>query len=197
MAKQLKAFRTTDASESEYSEVWSLNVDASAPGVPALLFPPDGSNVIPYTPQFSWSEERKGSPVSYTLNVADDSLFHGGPEYYEYTGIHATSYTLPDSLADSTTYYWRVEAADQAGNQSGWQEHPFRFYSLIFIRGDANGDGIVNVADVVYLVNYLYRTGDPPAPQEAGDVNCDGIVNVADVVYLVNYLYRGGNPPSC
>ena len=28
--------------------------------------------------------------------------------------------------------------------------------------GDANCDGIVNVADVVYLVNYLYRNGDPP-----------------------------------
>lgn len=65
------------------------------------------------------------------------------------------------------------------------------------LRGDANGDGIVNVADVVYLVNYLYRGGDPPTPEEAGDANCDGIVNVADVVYLVNYLYRGGDPPGC
>lgn len=65
------------------------------------------------------------------------------------------------------------------------------------IRGDANGDGVVNVADVVYLVNYLYRGGDPPIPMEAGDANCDGIVNVADVVYLVNYLYRGGDPPGC
>jgi hypothetical protein len=66
-----------------------------------------------------------------------------------------------------------------------------------FVRGDSNGDGIINVADVVYLVNYLYRGGDPPDPVEAGDANCDDIVNVADVVYLVNYLYRGGDPPGC
>jgi hypothetical protein len=63
--------------------------------------------------------------------------------------------------------------------------------------GDANGDGIVDVADVVYLVNFLYRNGDPPAPMEAGDANCDGIVNVGDVIYLVNYLYKDGPPPSC
>ena len=64
-------------------------------------------------------------------------------------------------------------------------------------RGDVNGDGIINIGDVVYLILYLYRGGDPPVPLEAGDANCDGIVNIADVVYLVNYLYRGGDPPGC
>lgn len=63
--------------------------------------------------------------------------------------------------------------------------------------GDVTGDGIVNIADVVYLVNYLYRGDDPPDPPEAGDVNCDGIIDVGDVVYLINYLYRGGPPPCC
>jgi hypothetical protein len=63
--------------------------------------------------------------------------------------------------------------------------------------GDATGDGVVNVADVVHVVNFLYRGGAPPIPMGAGDANCDGIVNVADVVYLVNYLYRGGDPPCC
>ena len=64
-------------------------------------------------------------------------------------------------------------------------------------RGDLNADGIVNVGDVVYLVNYLYRGGSEPCPVEAGDVTCDGIVNVGDIVFLVNYLYRGGDPPPC
>jgi hypothetical protein len=66
-----------------------------------------------------------------------------------------------------------------------------------YLVGDPNGDGIVNVADVVYLVNYLYRSGTEPDPPEAGDVTCDEVVDVADVVSLVNYLYRGGSEPSC
>jgi hypothetical protein len=66
-----------------------------------------------------------------------------------------------------------------------------------YLVGDASGDGIVNVADIVYLVNYLYRSGVEPNPPEAGDATCDDVVDVADIVYLVNYLYRGGPEPSC
>jgi hypothetical protein len=63
--------------------------------------------------------------------------------------------------------------------------------------GDANGDGVINIADVVYLLNYLFMGGLPPDPLEAGDANCDGLVNIADVVYLLNYLFTGGEPPGC
>ena len=66
-----------------------------------------------------------------------------------------------------------------------------------FVRGDTNGDGIINIGDVVYLVSYLYKSGPAPTPVESGDVNCDEIVNIGDVVYLVSYLYRNGPPPSC
>ena len=70
-------------------------------------------------------------------------------------------------------------------------------YVQKLIRGDANGDGVIDVADLVYLVNFLYRNGDPPTPMEAGDTTCDAIVDVADIVRLVSYLYRGGDPPYC
>lgn len=63
--------------------------------------------------------------------------------------------------------------------------------------GDVNGDGVIELGDVVYLINYLYRNGDPPIPMEAGDCNCDGIIELGDIVYLINYLYRGGDPPDC
>jgi hypothetical protein len=62
-------------------------------------------------------------------------------------------------------------------------------------RGDVNGDGIINIGDVVYLVSYLYKGGPAPDPEWVGDANSDGIVNIGDVVYLVSYLYKGGPPP--
>ena len=61
--------------------------------------------------------------------------------------------------------------------------------------GDANGDGMIDIGDVVFLVNYLYKNGAPPNPFAAGDVNSDGIVDLGDVVYLINYLFKGGPPP--
>ena len=65
-----------------------------------------------------------------------------------------------------------------------------------YLFGDANNDGTVNIADVVYIVNYLFIDGPEPVPLWiVGDVTCDMIVNIADVVYLVNYLFLNGPEP--
>jgi hypothetical protein len=66
-----------------------------------------------------------------------------------------------------------------------------------FLRGDTNKDGLINSADIAYLINYLFINGPAPVPLAAGDANCDGIINVTDVVYLINYLFIGGPPPGC
>lgn len=75
------------------------------------------------------------------------------------------------------------------------EEDTYTYGCFAFLRGDANKDNITNIADVIFLVNYLYRSGEAPDPVDLGDVNCDTIVNVGDLVYLVNYLFRGGDPP--
>lgn len=67
----------------------------------------------------------------------------------------------------------------------------------VYIVGDASGDGQIDIADVIYLINYLYKGGPSPNPIEAGDANCDQIINSADVVYLINYLFISGPPPAC
>jgi len=61
--------------------------------------------------------------------------------------------------------------------------------------GDANRDGHVTVSDVIYLINYLFKSGPPSNPAIAGDANCDGQVSVSDVIYLINYLFKSGPPP--
>jgi hypothetical protein len=66
-----------------------------------------------------------------------------------------------------------------------------------YMHGDANGDQILDVADAVFLLNYLYKNGDSPVPEECGDANCNGQVDLEDAIYLLNYLYRNGNPPPC
>jgi hypothetical protein len=70
-------------------------------------------------------------------------------------------------------------------------------HSRIYLCGDANSDGVVDVGDIVYLINYLFKGGFAPNPINTGDANSDGIVDVSDVVYLLNYLFRSGPAPSC
>lgn len=58
--------------------------------------------------------------------------------------------------------------------------------------GDLNGDGLVNVQDAIYLINFLFKNGPEPNPPPAGDLNCDCVTTVSDIIYLINYLFRGG-----
>jgi len=73
-----------------------------------------------------------------------------------------------------------------------------RAHGLPAACGDANGDYVVNVGDIVYLVTYLYKSGPAPlCPLARGDANKDGVINVGDVVYLVTFAYKGGPEPVC
>ena len=65
------------------------------------------------------------------------------------------------------------------------------------ICGNLNGDGELNVSDVVYLVNYVWRSGPPPTWPYIAEINNDGILDAVDMVYLVNYLFKSGPPPMC
>ena len=51
--------------------------------------------------------------------------------------------------------------------------------------GDVNGDGILNVLDVVTLVNIILNNDDYIL---AGDMNQDGALDVLDIVTLVNII---------
>ncbi len=72
------------------------------------------------------------------------------------------------------------------------------------IRGNvdylAGPGGEVDIADLTYLVQYLFREG--PAPPCLDEGNADGIVtggspvDVADLVILVEYLFWGGPAPA-
>ena len=66
-----------------------------------------------------------------------------------------------------------------------------------FLYGDANGDGLIDLADVVYLLNYLFKGDLPPDPMDSGDANCDGTVELGDAIYLLNYLFKDGPAPGC
>jgi hypothetical protein len=61
--------------------------------------------------------------------------------------------------------------------------------------GDLNQDGRANISDIVFLINYLFKSGPAPAYLASGDVNTDCEISVSDVVYFINYLFKGGPNP--
>jgi sugar lactone lactonase YvrE len=66
-----------------------------------------------------------------------------------------------------------------------------------YVCGDANGDSKINLLDISYIINALYRGGPKPNPLQAADVNHDGKMNLLDISYIINFLYHSGSAPSC
>ncbi len=64
-----------------------------------------------------------------------------------------------------------------------------------YVAGDASHDGTVDIADVLHIINYIFKSGPAPLPHIAGDANCDGADDIADAVYLISYIFKSGPPP--
>jgi hypothetical protein len=71
----------------------------------------------------------------------------------------------------------------------GMIEYPFRV-------GDLSIDGRVNVADIVAMVNIIFRSASVPCPIYAADTDCDRILSIADVIVMINY-WMGRSESAC
>ncbi|MEM7263295.1 MAG: hypothetical protein AAF488_15005, partial [Planctomycetota bacterium] len=60
-----------------------------------------------------------------------------------------------------------------------------------FIRGDANTDGLRNIADASYALDHIFLDG-PAACEDAIDANDDGELDVADPIFLLMSLFGSG-----
>lgn len=64
-----------------------------------------------------------------------------------------------------------------------------------FIRSDCNADSVIDIADGVYLINFLFGDGPAPVCDDACDSNDDSDLNVADSIYVWNYALLDGPAP--
>ena len=137
---------------------------------------------------FEPREDKKGD-VARTIfyfkvmysNVADENFFNQQKEILK-------DWHLQDPAdADEILRTWKI--ADYQQNKP----NPFvldeslivrSFFESEFILGDMNGDGNLNVLDVVELINQIL-SGENTTE---GDINGDGGNNILDVVALVNLV---------
>ncbi len=111
--------------------------------------------------------------------------------------IADTSYTFYNR--DEGTYFYKVRGQDA---EQQWSEFSGVRETYVldindFICGDVNETGTIDILDITFLINYLYKEGAAPVPYDAADVNSDMAVNLLDVTYLINHLYGSGPEPSC
>ena len=56
---------------------------------------------------------------------------------------------------------------------------------------------MINILDIVYLINNIYKSGPDAEPLESADVNHDISINILDIIYLINNMYKSGPDPEC
>ena len=65
------------------------------------------------------------------------------------------------------------------------------FLNNDFIPGDVNGDGVIGIADVTDLIDYILGTESASFVIEAADVSGDGVIGIADVTELIDQILTG------
>ena len=65
-----------------------------------------------------------------------------------------------------------------------------------FRRGDADGNGELNLSDAIMTLNHLFLGGPAPGCEDASDTDDNGEINLTDAVVVLNHLFRGGPTPG-
>ena len=174
----------------------------------------DTLRVIAFSPVDLIVTDPAGDSVSLTFNTIP-TAFYDTTQDYDLDGDKDDIVIIPNRLAGD----YQIEVVAEPGG-SGFYDlgiridggapamlamgqpcpgsgevDTFNCNVLWYKSGDANGDWIVDVGDVVFLINYLYKSGSVPDPLVSGDATCDGYVDVGDVVCLINYLFKSGPEP--
>jgi hypothetical protein len=71
-----------------------------------------------------------------------------------------------------------------------------RLQGADFLRGDANSDGTVSIADAYFLVAHLMFGGWYPECKDAGDANDDGRLMISDAIAILSTLGLGDPLPE-
>lgn len=140
----------SNASSSQWSDVWSFKISGEAPQQVILLSPTSGAQNMPSTPLFQW-ESLEGA-ASYTLEVSTTTSF--STTLVNKSGLTTTSWGTASDWESNTppelepgTYYWRVSSDLTQTTSAIWnftiqEEEGGGAITLTLVLSNLNGDPI-------------------------------------------------------
>jgi hypothetical protein len=179
-------------------ETWfTADTLATSPQKPNNVSPDDNSVEVSITPSLKASNfegaglaEHKASQWKITFKNNGETAFDSGRDTNNLTEID-----IPvGKLNYDTEYSWQVRYQDEVGAWSDWSdETSFKTESVEL--GDINGDGTVNIRDVILClrmsiglpvtINEDTYTEYPDWLKNRADMNEDEVVNIQDVILVL------------
>lgn len=122
--------------------------------------------------------------IYYPQGRADSQLVDFSPEDSPEHAVLASKEIYYDSIGKFTL---SVISADQEGAKIHIDRNP-----VLFQRGEVNNDHRVDLSDAIFILNFLFNSGNEPSCLDATDINDDGVVDLSDAIFLLQYLFIGG-----
>ncbi|NCG12296.1 MAG: hypothetical protein GWP38_03005, partial [Planctomycetia bacterium] len=69
-------------------------------------------------------------------------------------------------------------------------------FDIPFVRGNCNGDNKVNIADGIWILNYLFNQGPASNCVASCDANEDAKYDAGDAIFIISYRLLDGPMPS-
>lgn len=184
------------------NEVWRMlyeNADGSLTTSIALSYSIFGD--FYWNPLISDEKNELNRPaVAYYYVIYGD--VYGADEAMKATVIGDGDAMLNNPLVEEGTDYYTVpvgyyytmgvSAVDGEGRSYAFCQ-PLRAINTPVwygesLRGDADGDAEVNIADVVLVIDYILRPQDTSINRDNADCDSDGEITIADVVMIIDYI---------
>ena len=99
--------------------------------------------------------------------------------------------TFSQNTFNNATLYVPKGAIEKYKATDGWKDFSNIVELPEVLRGDANGDGKVDMDDATFVTNIILGTEEAT---EAADVNKDGEINMPDAMFIVNKILNGKFP---
>ena len=129
------------------------------------------------------ADEMTGEEINWQV-ISGGAVFNGSSTLY---GLSSIVNQTAVGEGSSTNYNIIHGFLQNFTSVSGCCDYP----------GDASNNGILNLLDLIYVINFLYKSGPAPACIDEADANGNNVLNILDVTYSINYMYKGGPAPIC
>ena len=137
--------------------------------------------------------------INHTLTVTDEGngLYHflsySNPirAYKGNSGDFITLSIVSDGSMEEGTYTATLKGiifSDENEQKLTFDDCSFNISVINYTPGDANGDGSIDVMDVVKMVSHIMGRNPSSFNQIAADIDGNGKVNVMDLVNLINLI---------
>ncbi|MFQ5453030.1 MAG: hypothetical protein ACE5D6_02440 [Candidatus Zixiibacteriota bacterium] len=177
------------------------------------------NNKIRLAVQISFIPSSPGTPLAIPSPVCVDSQYcinwnqSSNATYYEvkendgpWVDVgNVTEVCYTKSTPGEYTYYVQAwSPCGSAGTAEGVTVSVTPCSCCTGITGnvDGSGDNQIDIADIVYFIDYSFNLPPGPAPpcMEEADVNGDSVIDIEDIVYLIDYAFNlpsGPEPVAC